>query len=110
VSDWLHLIGWPPSIITGGLLIFLSLGYGTQARQKLRPILLAVQVALLTLILSTVYNALHTGASGMLKALLTQSFGTFLGVFTISWLIIKLCFIITSRNGKTNIFTRNRRS
>ena len=70
MSDWLHLIGWPPSIITGGLLIFLSLGYGTQARQKLRPILLAVQVALLTLILSTLYNALHTGASGMLKALL----------------------------------------
>ena len=110
MSDWLHLIGWPPSIITGGLLIFLSLGFGTQARRKLRPILLAVQVALLTLIISTLYNALDTGASGMLKAILTQSFGMFLGVFTISWLIIKLCFIIRFRNGQTNIFTRNRRS
>ena len=110
MSDWLHLIGWPPSIITGGLLFFLSLGFGTQARRKLRPILLAVQVALLTLIISTLYNALDTGASGMLKAILTLSFGMFLGVFTISWLIIKLCFIFRFRNGQTNIFTRNRRS
>lgn len=110
MSDWLYLIGWPPSIITGGLLIFLSLGYGTQARRKLRPMLLAIQVALLTLILSTLYSALNTGPFGMLKALLAQSFGTFLGVLIISWLIIKLFFIIRSRNEQTNIFTRNRRS
>tara|TARA_B100001113_G_scaffold184717_1_gene151410 strand:+ start:411 stop:743 length:333 start_codon:yes stop_codon:yes gene_type:complete len=110
VSDWLHLIGWPPSIITGGLLIFLSLGYGTQARRKLRPILLAMQVSVLTLILATLYNALNTGPLGMLEALLAQSFGKFLGLLIISWLVIKLCFIIRFRNGQTNIFTRNRRS
>ena len=110
MSDWLHLIGWPPSIITGGLLIFLSLGYGTQARRKLRPILLAMQVSVLTLILAALYNALNTGPLGMLEALLAQSFGKFLGLLIISWLVIKLCFIIRFRNGQTNIFTRNRRS
>lgn len=110
MSEWLNLLGWPPSLITGGLLIFLSLGYGTQARQKLRPILLAIQVAFLTLILSTLYYALNTGPLGMLKAILAQSFGTFLGILIISWLIIKLCFIFRFRNGQANIFTRNRRS
>ena len=64
MSDWLHLIGWPPSIITGGLLIFLSLGYGTQARKKLRPILLAVQVALITLIISALMDGVQQGVSG----------------------------------------------
>jgi hypothetical protein len=72
--------------------------------------LLATQVAMLTLILSTLYDALNGGPLAILTALLSQSFGSFLGLLTISWLIIKLCFIIRLRNGQTNIFTRNRRS
>ena len=109
MSDWLHLIGWPPSIITGGLLIFLSLGYGTQARKKLRPILLAVQVALITLIISTLMDGVQQGVSAMASALLSKTVGTFLSYLIIGWLIIKLCFIIRLRNEQSNIFTRNRR-
>ena len=110
MSDWLNLIGWPPSIITGGLLIFLALGYGTQARVKLRPLLLAIQVALITLLLSALIEAFTLGLSAILNAVLSQTLGTFLGFLIIGWLIIKLCFIIRLRNGQTNIFTRNRRS
>jgi hypothetical protein len=108
VSNWLQLIGWPPSIITGGLLIFLSLGYGTQARKKLRPILLAVQVALITFIVSALIEGANLGIPGMLTTLLSQTFGVFVTYLIIGWLIIKLCFIIRFRNEQTNIFTRNR--
>jgi hypothetical protein len=110
VSDWLQLIGWPPSIITGGLLIFLALGYGTQARKKLRPLLLAIQVALITLLVSALINGAKLGISGIASTLLSLTFGAFLSHLIISWLIIKLCFIIRFRNGQTKIFTRNRRS
>lgn len=108
MSNWLQLIGWPPSIITGGLLIFLSLGYGTQARKKLRPILLAVQVALIMFIVSALIEGANLGIPGMLTTLLSQTFGVFVTYLIIGWLIIKLCFIIRFRNEQTNIFTRNR--
>ena len=109
MSDWIQLIGWPPSIVTGGLLVFLSLGYGTQARKKLRPILLAVQVAVITFVISNLISGFQKGVLGVTGALLSESVGTLLGYFIIGWLIIKLCFIIRLRKGQTNIFTRNRR-
>ncbi len=109
MSDWLQLIGWPPSIVTGGLLVFLSLGYGTQARKKLRPILLAVQVAVITFLISALISGFQKGLLGVTSALLSEPVGTLLGYFIIGWLIIKLCFIIRLRKGQTNIFTRNRR-
>ena len=109
MSDWLQLIGWPTSIVTGGLLVLLSLGYGTQARKKLRPILLAVQVAVITFVISTLISGFKKGALGVTSVLLSEPVGTLLGYFIVGWLIIKICFIIRLRKGQTNIFTRNRK-
>ncbi len=109
MSDWLQLIGWPTSIVTGGLLVLLSLGYGTQARKKLRPILLAFQVAIITLVISALISGFQKGALGVSSALLSEPVGTLLGYFIVGWLIIKFCFIIRLRKGQANIFTRNRK-
>ena len=107
--DLLQLLGWPPSLLTGGLLILLSLVYGIQARIKLRPILLAVQVALIIIIFDAFINATDIWPADLAGALLTQTVGKLLGYFIISWLIIRVCFILRFRNSQSNIFTRNRR-
>jgi hypothetical protein len=111
MSEWLILLGWPPSLVSGGILILLSLAYAMQARLKLRPLLLALQVGFICLIANTLIASIFGGnltPLSLVNALLTQTFGFLLGHTIISWLIIKLCFIIRSRNDQSNIFTRNR--
>lgn len=111
MSDWLILLGWPPSPISGGVLVLLSLAYGMQARLRLRPSLLALQVGFICLIGNTILLSIFDGNMmpfDLTNALLTQTFGYLLGYTIIGWLIIKLCFIIRSHNDQANIFTRNR--
>jgi len=106
-------MGWPPSFLSGGLVLLFSLAYGTQARIKRRPLLLAAQVGTLCLITHTIIESILAGnvwPNDLAKALLSQTFGTLFGMTIIGWLIIKFCFIIRFRNVQSNIFTRNRRS
>lgn len=111
--DLLELVGWPPSVLTGGLVLLFSLAYGTQARTKLRPMLLAAQVGIICLVSNALIESIMAEKiwpSDLIKALLSQTFGTLFGLTIIGWLIIRFCFIFRFRNAQTNIFTRNRRS
>lgn len=90
-----------------------SVLYGTQAKRKLRPYLLSVQVSLIVILISTIIGNVTDGnllPTDFLKSLFGQTFGHFLGYMIISWLIIQICFIIRFRNDQSNIFTRNRRT
>ena len=111
MSDWIILLGWPPHPFSGGILVLLSLAYGMQARLRLRPSLLALQVGFICLIGNTILLSMFDGNMmpfDLINALLTQTFGYLLGYTIIGWLIIKLCFIIRSHYDQSNIFTRNR--
>jgi hypothetical protein len=113
LDEWLNLLGWPPSLLNGGLLLLLAVAYGTQAKRKLRPYLLAIQVGLIVTIASIIIDNVGAGKflpSELLISFLTVRFGAFFGFAIIGWLIIRICFIIRFRNDQSNIFTRNRRS
>jgi len=113
VFDLLELMGWPPSVIKGGLVFVFSLAYGVQARIKLRPLLLAAQVGVICVISNALIESIMAGniwPNDLIKTLLSQTFGSLFGLTIIGWLIIKFCFIIRFRNLQSNIFTRNRRS
>ena len=111
--DLLELMGWPPSVLAGGMVLLFSLAYGMQARMKLRPLLLAAQVGIICLVANALIESIMAGLywpGDLMKAFLSQTLGTLFGLCIIGWLIIKLCFIVRSRNEQSNIFTRNRRS
>lgn len=113
MSGWFEVLAWPPSLVNGGLLVLVSVLYGTQAKRKIRPYLLATQIGLIMIIAGTLITAFNSGdlfPSQLVKAFLGQTFGAFFGFAIIGWLIIQICFIIRFRNDQANIFTRNRRS
>ena len=111
--EWFDLLGWPPSLVSGGILLLVSIAYGTQAKRKLRPAMLSLQISLITILASTVIGNVSSGKflpSELLYAFLSVNFGMFFSFAIIGWLIVQICFIIRFRNDQSNIFTRNRRS
>jgi len=112
VLDLLELVGWPPSLLMGGLVIVVSFIYGTQARHKTRPYLLATQIATICIIIDAIFGAFAMGdywPTAIITALLSQTLGIFLGYMIIGWIIVRICFTIRFRNAPARIFTRNRR-
>ena len=108
----LDLLGWPPSLLDSGILFVIAMLWGTQARRKIRPYLLAIQVGVVVTIVTALLDAITSGQllpSGILSLILSQTLGQFTGFAIMGWLIIRICFIIRFRNDQSNIFTRNRR-
>ena len=104
-------LGFPPPPIAAAIVVVCAVIWGLQSRRKRRAHLLALQVSLVSCLLSTLAMILQgdvVGISEVIAAILRITFGQILTFWGMSWLIISLIFVIRSRNDSANIFTRNR--
>lgn len=108
---FLELFGFPPSPLGGVCLLVISLIWAINARRKLKPYWVALQVAIVSSITARVltYVFQSDGDSvGFVAFVTSLTIGKIMMYWLISWLIVTMVFLIRARNDSANIFTRNR--
>ena len=99
--------------VQAGALLVIAVLFAIQAKRKMRPYLLAIQVALAAVIIGQFAETLSTvGFSpiGFFDNFTAITFGTFLAYYLAAWVLIHLVFFVRFRNHNERIFTRNRDS
>lgn len=111
MPEFLALFGFPPHPIGAVCVVAFSLLWSLRARRKVRPYLLALQVAIISNVLAAGLIFLRDNITGSFIASVANiTVGQIAMFWLIAWLIISLIFLIRARNDSSNIFTRNRNS
>lgn len=113
MSEFISLVDFPPHPVGGALLVLCAIIWGLRARRKVRPALLALQVAAissLAVCLAEFASAETFTFFGLLHIIASWTVGKVFMFWVLAWLIIKLIFTIRAHNDNTKIFTRNRKS
>ena len=109
--EFLSLFGFPVAPAQAGAVVLFALFFGIQAKLKNRPFVLAIQSTLAACIVGQFATTLFDvgfNLTNFFSNFLTLTFGAFLTLLTISWIVISLVFFLRLRNQNARIFTRNR--
>ena len=113
MTEMSFISGFLGQPVQAGATIILAVLFALQAKKKMRPYLLAIQVALAAIIIGQFAATLSDdGFSPLLffRNFMAMTFGSFFMHYLIAWLIIILVFFARFRNHNERIFTRNRDS
>lgn len=113
MSEFFELVGFPPHPFGGALLVVCAIIWGVRARRKVRPALLALQVAIIVALgtrLAVFVSAESFSPVGLFSEIAGLTLGKLFMFWVLAWLIIKLIFTIRAHNDNSKIFTRNRKS